>query len=163
MVTHRLETSIWLPRAPDEVFGFFADAGNLQEITPGWLRFDLVTPLPIVMAAGTLLEYRIRLHGLPVRWRSEITVWDPPRAFVDEQRHGPYRAWRHLHTFSEESGGTRVGDRVDYAVPGGRLVHELFVKADLRRIFHYRHHYLQRRFGAPADDLPSIAITAVTR
>ena len=130
------EQTISLPRS--EVFPFFADALNLQAITPPWLRFRIVTPPPIVMRRGTLIDYRLRLRGVPVRWTSEITAWEPPSRFVDEQRRGPYRRWIHEHTCAEHDGQTVMCDRVDYLVPGGRLVDRLLVKRDLERIFAYR-------------------------
>ena len=133
-----LETSLWLPRSVEEVFEFFSDARNLEAITPAWLKFRVLTPGMIDMLPGTLIDYELRLRVLPIRWQSEITAWDPPRRFVDEQRRGPYRKWAHEHVFSPESSGTRVIDRVTYAAPGGALVHRLLVDPDLRRIFKFR-------------------------
>jgi ligand-binding SRPBCC domain-containing protein len=139
--------------AIDEVFAFFADARNLEALTPAWLRFRILTPDPIRMGVGTRIDYRLRLHGLPLRWRSEITAWDPPRRFVDEQRRGPYRRWVHEHLFEPAGSRTRVRDRVVYAVPGGPLVARILVAPDLRRIFAYRAARLEERFGAaPPDD-----------
>ncbi|HKP93058.1 MAG TPA: SRPBCC family protein, partial [Chthoniobacterales bacterium] len=126
---------------------FFADAANLDAITPPWLRFRTVTPAPIHMDAGTVIEHRLRIRGFPVRWRSRITVWEPPRRFVDEQVRGPYRLWRHEHEFEDRDGGTLVRDRVHYAVPFDFLVHELLVRRDVERIFTYRTDCLRRRFG----------------
>jgi ligand-binding SRPBCC domain-containing protein len=128
---YRLETAVWLPNEIADVFAFFADARNLNLITPEWIRFRIKTPTPVVMKPGLLLDYSLELRGIPVRWQSEITVWDPPHRFVDEQRKGPYRSWVHEHLFQEKGSGTEVVDRVDYAVPGGRLVHRLFVKGDV--------------------------------
>jgi ligand-binding SRPBCC domain-containing protein len=93
-----------------------------------------------------LLDYRLRLHGIPLRWQSEIAVWEPPDRFVDRQTKGPYSVWVHEHTFTERDGGTLVGDRVEYAVPGGRLVQKFFVAPDLQRIFRYRHRVLEEIF-----------------
>ncbi len=132
-----------LPRPLGEVFPFFADAGNLDVITPPWLRFEILTPRPSALRVGVRIEYRLRLRGLPLRWQSEITAWQPPHRFVDEQRRGPYRTWIHEHTFEEHGGGTLVRDRVQYAVFGGELVERLFVRRDLAKIFAYR----QRRLG----------------
>ena len=149
MRTHRLEREQWFPRPAEEVFNFFGDAHNLDEITPPWLHFEVLTPRPIAMAPGTLIEYRLRLRGIRITWQTEITAWEPPVRFVDTQRRGPYRQWVHEHVFTPERGGTLMRDAVDYAVPGRilePLVHRLFVAPDLRRIFDYRSEQLERRF-----------------
>jgi len=137
-----LETDLWLPRPIDEVFAFFADADNLQRITPPLLNFRIVTPMPIPMAAGTLIDYRISLRGFPMRWRTLISVWEPPFRFVDEQLKGPYSTWIHEHTFARETRegveGTRCKDIVRYASLGGGIIHRVLVRPDLERIFRYR-------------------------
>jgi ligand-binding SRPBCC domain-containing protein len=136
---HRLERHQRLNRRPHEVFGFFARAHNLEQITPPWLRFEVRATEPAEM--GTLIHYRLRLHGVPLRWTSRIEEWDPGRGFVDRQLRGPYRIWHHRHTFAADGDGTLVGDEVHYALPLGRvgeLAHALFVKRDLERIFDYR-------------------------
>jgi ligand-binding SRPBCC domain-containing protein len=131
-----------LPGAPAEVFPFFGDAENLERITPSWLRFRVVTPKPIEMRAGALIEYRLRLHGVPLRWLTRIDLWEPPHRFVDRQLRGPYRGWRHEHTFAPAAGGsTLMRDRVEYSLPLGPLglVADLvLVRRDLRRIFDHR-------------------------
>lgn len=137
-MSYRLSRSLVVPKPIDQVFEFFGDARNLERLTPGFLNFRILTPQPIVMRPGTMIDYRISLRGLPMRWRSEITEWNPPYSFVDEQRKGPYKKWVHRHTFAEERGGTRVSDDIEYDVIGGALVHTLFVKKDLERIFNYR-------------------------
>ena len=142
-----LETEQWLPPPREEVFQFFADAFNLEIITPPLLEFRVVTPPPITMKLGTVIDYRLKLRGIPLRWRSEITRWVPPDLFVDEQRRGPYRLWRHLHTFEESGGGTIARDRVEYAVIGGPIVRNLLVAPDLRRIFAYRQEKLSEMFS----------------
>lgn len=142
------ETSLRLPLPCEQVFPFFGDARNLQMITPGWLHFEILTPMPVEMGVGTRIDYRIRLHGVPVRWRTEITAWEPPFRFVDEQRRGPYRQWIHEHTFTPDDGGTLARDRVRYRVPGGALVDRLFVHRDVRRIFAYRRLVLSEYFTA---------------
>jgi ligand-binding SRPBCC domain-containing protein len=134
----RLECSIVVPYPIEDVFGFFADAMNLEAITPPFLRFAVLTPTPIVMRPGRLIDYRLWLHGLPLRWQSEITAWEAPYRFVDEQRRGPYRRWVHEHRFEPCAEGTRVIDRVRYEVPGGDWIHRRFVAPDLRHIFEYR-------------------------
>ena len=137
-MSYRLSRSLVVPKSIDEVFEFFGDARNLERLTPGFLNFKILTPQPIVMRPGTMIDYRSSLRGLPMRWRSEITEWNPPYSFVDEQRKGPYKKWIHRHTFAEENGGTRVSDDVEYDVIGGAFVHTLLVKRDLERIFNYR-------------------------
>jgi ligand-binding SRPBCC domain-containing protein len=131
---------------PDDVFPFFADAHNLEAITPPWLGFRVVTPRPIDMRAGALIEYRLRLRGVPLRWRTRIAVWDPPRRFVDVQIAGPYRLWHHTHDFEPDgSGGTIMRDTVRYALPLGplgALAHRLLVRRDLDAIFQFRANYL---------------------
>lgn len=143
---YQLRAEIWLPRPCEEVFEFFADAFNLETITPPLLRFHVETPRPISMQVGALIDYRLRLHGIPLRWRTEITGWDPPFSFVDEQVWGPYRLWRHRHAFVEQDGGTLMTDEVDYAVPGGPVVHALAVEGDVRRIFEFREQKMQELF-----------------
>lgn len=133
--------------ALDEVFAFHADAANLEKLTPPWLRFEILSPQPVAMGVGTRIDYRIRLHGLPMRWQSEITRWEPGRGFTDEQRRGPYRYWKHDHEFEAHPSGTLVRDRVRYAVPGGALIERLFVRRDVEKIFDYRMEQLSERFG----------------
>jgi ligand-binding SRPBCC domain-containing protein len=140
-------TEILLPRPRDEVFPFFADAMNLEEITPPWLRFSILTEPPIVMEVGALIDYRLKLRGIPIRWRTEITAWEPPHRFVDRQVKGPYRRWIHTHRFEETADGTRVIDEVDYSVPGFWIVDRLFVRRDVEKIFSYRHEVLAERFS----------------
>jgi ligand-binding SRPBCC domain-containing protein len=150
----RFSSSVRLEAPPDAVFPFFADARNLEALTPPWLRFEVLTPSPIEMRAGALIDYRLRIHGLPLRWRSEITTWAPPRLFVDEQRRGPYRAWRHEHRFTPDGGGTLVEDDVTYAVLGGALVDALFVRRDLDRIFRFRREALLAAFATRSGTSP---------
>ena len=141
MSVHRLEREQLVGRPLPEVFEFFSRAGNLEQITPPWLSFGLVTPEPMQMTAGTMIEYRLRLHGVSLGWLTRIDDWEPDRRFVDRQVHGPYRLWRHQHEFESASGGTLVRDRVDYELPLGPLgeaARIAFVDRDLQRIFDYR-------------------------
>ncbi len=147
MNTFRLHSELRVPRTRAEVFPFFADAANLERITPPWLRFEMLSPGPVVMGVGTRIDYRLRVRGFPIRWQSEITCWEPPRRFVDEQRRGPYRLWVHEHRFDEVEGGTRVEDLVEYAVPFGAWVQRFLVGPDLRKIFEYRKDVLRDLFG----------------
>ncbi len=149
MVRFSLHRTIRVPARLAAVFPFFADPVNLDLLTPPWLRFRIVTPAPIAMAVGTLIDYRLSLHGIPIRWRTEITVFEPPYRFVDRQVRGPYREWTHEHAFEEIGGQTIIIDNVHYAVPGGRIVNRLFVKRDLQKIFDFRHQRIVERFPAP--------------
>lgn len=115
--TLRVEQEVSSPL--ERVFGFFSDAGNLERLTPAMLRFEILTPRPIEMRVGAPIDYRIRLHGIPMRWRTRINEWEPMRGFVDEQIRGPYRKWVHRHTFERTARGTLVRDEVVYAVEGG--------------------------------------------
>lgn len=136
--TYELATTAWLPRPVDEVFGFFGDASNLNLLTPPWLHFEILTPAPIPMHVGALIDYRIRLRGIPMTWRTRISQWEPNRRFVDEQVRGPYLEWIHTHSFEPVDGGTSMTDSVRYRVPGGAVVNALFVQRDVTRIFRYR-------------------------
>jgi hypothetical protein len=142
-----VQTSLWLPRPRTEVFPFFAEARNLEAITPPWLRFEVLTPAPIELRAGAVIDYRIRVHGIPIRWRTEIAEWQPPHRFVDVQVRGPYTLWRHTHTFEERDGGTLCADHVRYRPRGGALLNWLFVRRDVERIFQYRRQRLTALFG----------------
>jgi ligand-binding SRPBCC domain-containing protein len=141
-----LESTLWVPRPRSEVFTFFAEAANLEAITPPWLHFQVLNPATVIHE-GVRIDYRLTLYGIPLRWQSEISRWDPPSSFVDEQRKGPYRRWVHTHTFVEERGGTRVGDAVEFDVPFGWLVGG-FVMRDVNRIFAFRQQALRQRFGS---------------
>lgn len=154
MVEHVLRREQWLPRPIDEVFAFFADARNLEAITPPFLGFRILTPGPIEMKAGARIAYRIRLRGLPLRWLTEIQSWDPPREFVDVQIRGPYRLWHHTHRFEAVDGGTLVHDEVRYAIgfgPLGRLAHAWMVKRDVETIFDYRARRMGELFGTDSS------------
>ncbi len=147
MRTFVYKSCVWLPRPLDEVFEFFADASNLEVITPPRLKFSVVTPAPIEMRPGTRIDYRLRFRGFPLRWRSEIMVWEPPHRFADVQVKGPYRKWIHEHSFVEQDGGTLAGDRVAYAVWGGALANSLVISRDVECIFNYREQKLIAVFG----------------
>ena len=144
------ESEIQLPQPRDEVFAFFSDPANLELITPPWLSFRTLTPSPIEMHAGTLIDYRLRVHAVPVRWRTRINEWEPPHRFVDEQIRGPYKLWVHEHLFDVIDGGTLVHDRVRYAVPFDWIVYPLLVRRDVEKIFAYRAEQLRKRFGERA-------------
>ena len=143
---YRLTTEILFAESCEEVFEFFADAFQLETITPPWLHFSVQTARPIEMSAGTLIDYKLRLHGLPISWRSMISQWQPPLRFVDEQVRGPYRHWHHLHTFERTGDGTLMRDIVHYGVPLGFILHPLLVQRDLTRIFEFRRETMSRIF-----------------
>lgn len=147
MKVFHLKTEQKIEKPQDELFSFFSDAYNLAEITPPWLDFQMLTPAPIEMKVGTLIDYRLKLRGIPIRWQSEITDWSPPLAFTDQQRRGPYRRWIHTHTFAPVSGGTLVRDEVEYAVLGGSLIQKFFVAPDIEKIFAYRAAKLKELIG----------------
>jgi ligand-binding SRPBCC domain-containing protein len=154
-VVHILDRTQVVPGEPPEAFAFFADAFNLEAITPPWLGFRIVTPRPIEMAEGALIEYRLVLHRVPLRWLTRIEVWEPGVRFVDVQIRGPYKLWHHTHAFeAAPGGGTSVRDSVRYSLPLGplgRLAHAAFVRRDLERIFDFRHEAVARRMGAASD------------
>ena len=131
-----------IPRSRSAVFAFFSDALNLERITPQFLRFRILTPLPIKMEAGTVIEYRLALFGAPVYWRTVIESWDPEESFVDSQIKGPYALWRHTHSFEEKGPlQTLMRDLVEYGIPYGalgRIAHALFIERWLKKIFDYR-------------------------
>lgn len=147
---HVLERRQVVARRLDEVFAFFAEPRNLALITPAWLAFRMIDDDPGDMAEGLRLRYRIRPLGVSQRWVSEITRWDPPRSFVDEQVRGPYARWHHEHVFTAVAGGTEVVDRVTYALPLGILggmAHALLVRRQLRAIFDYREEAIREGLG----------------
>jgi len=149
---YQLERSQLVERPLHEVFEFFSDAANLQALTPPFLGFSILTPLPIEMRQGARIDYSLALFGVPMRWRTEITVWEPERRFVDEQESGPYTLWRHTHEFESSGGGTWMRDRVVYQIPFGplgQLARALFVRGTLERIFDFRRDTVARLLEPP--------------
>ena len=144
--TFSLKSEVRVPRPIGEVFTFFSDARNLEKLTPNSLRFKIFAPCPLMMQVGTLIDYSIRIHGMPLRWRSEIVVWEPPFRFVDEQLRGPYKTWIHEHKFVGLDGHTLVSDKVDYCPRVSWLTYK-WVERDLKKIFEYRHQKLSQVFG----------------
>jgi len=145
----KAEMTIDLPR--EQVFEFFADATELERITPPWLHFSVLTPQPIEIKKGQLLDYRLKLHGIPIYWQTEIAEWERPFRFVDQQLKGPYQRWYHEHTFLELDGKTIVRDNVHYIPRGGALIRpflqRMFVGPDLEKIFGFRQDKLTEIFA----------------
>jgi ligand-binding SRPBCC domain-containing protein len=145
----------WIARPIDEVFAFFADAHNLEEITPPWLGFKILSMSTTSIEKETVIRYRLRLHGIPIHWQTDICEWNPPFSFVDEQRSGPYRQWRHTHRFEAHGGRTKMIDEVQYSLPFGvlgQIVHALKVRGDVSRIFDYRRMQIDALFGQRGEE-----------
>ncbi len=147
---HVLTRQQLVPRPRPEVFAFFADAANLERITPPQLRFSISTAQPIAMRPGAIIEYRLSLFGVPFKWRTVIEAFEPEARFVDVQEAGPYALWRHVHEFADAPGGTLIRDRVEYELPLGplgKLAHALFVRRQLAQIFDHRRRVIEDLFG----------------
>jgi ligand-binding SRPBCC domain-containing protein len=149
MTLHRVHREQWVAHPIGEVFDFFSRAENLERITPPWLGFRILPPAPVELKQGATIAYALRIHGIPVKWRTLIERWAPPREFVDVQEKGPYRVWRHTHRFSAVNGGTLLQDDVEYALPFGligRIVNRLQVARDVAKIFEYRERRIRELF-----------------
>lgn len=151
MKVRTLERIQTVPRALEETFRFFSDPHNLQRLTPAFLNFKFLAPPPAVMHPGTVIDYQIRLYGVPVHWRTRIEIVDAPKKFIDVQEKGPYALWRHSHSFRDIGGGaTEMKDRVEYAMPLGPLgeiAYHLFVARSLAQIFEFRERKLVEILG----------------
>jgi ligand-binding SRPBCC domain-containing protein len=147
-----LERTQVVPVPPEQAFAFFSDARNLERITPSWLRFRIVEA-PAELGRGARLRYRLRLFGIPIRWRTEIVEWRPPRGFTDVQRRGPFLLWEHTHRLTRVAGGTEIYDHVRYRLflgPVGALVRRLLVQRWVEGIFDYRARAVPRLVSPPA-------------
>jgi len=145
-----LRSEQWIPRPIGEVFAFFSDARNLQEITPPWLKFEILSPNADPIGEGSEIRYRLRWHGVPIRWTTEIRRWDAPHCFIDVQRSGPYQLWHHTHRFKSHQDGTNIIDIVRYRLPFGilgRIAHAVKVRSDVQGIFAYRRQRIQELFA----------------
>lgn len=148
MPSYTIRREQWVSRPLDEVFAFFSNARNLEQITPSWLNFQVLTA-PERISAGVHIRYRLRWHGIPLRWTTEITRWNPPHEFEDIQLSGPYKLWRHTHRFEERNGGTQMTDQVEYALPFGflgRIAHAVQVRRNVEQIFEYRNEQIRKIF-----------------
>lgn len=150
-MNHVIEREQFVPRSLPEVFAFFADAANLERITPRNLHFRILSRLPIDMHPGAVIDYQLSLFGVPFRWRTLIESFDVGRQFIDVQLRGPYRSWRHVHDFESVPGGTRMRDRVDYEMPFGPLgevANTVFVTRQVENIFDFRRKVIQEVFAS---------------
>lgn len=157
----RIERVQLVRRSLAEVFDFFSDAYNLEAITPAYLKFGILTPAPIEMKAGALIDYRLQLFGVPLVWKTRIENFEPMTRFVDRQIHGPYALWHHLHEFYETSEGTLVVDQVDYRIGWsifGGLAHAAFVRRTLDDIFDYRRQRVSELLDTPLS--AAVAVSA---
>jgi ligand-binding SRPBCC domain-containing protein len=158
MSSYHLQREQFIPRPLTEVFSFFADAGNLEAITPPWLHFRIVTPQPIEVRAGALIDYRLALFGVPLAWRTRIEAFDPPVRFIDRQVWGPYRLWRHTHEFREQDGGTLMTDRVEFELYLGLIgsaANAVIVRRLLAQIFDFRHQAIESLLGGSSSGADS--------
>lgn len=147
MKIYALEREQVVDKPFEETFDFFSRPENLARITPSKIEFNILTPSPISMGAGTVIDYTIKIAGIDIHWKTLISSYDPPYSFTDEQLKGPYAYWHHRHRFEKYGNGTCIYDSVSYALPFGflgRLVHSLFVKRQLNRIFDFRHSAIER-------------------
>jgi ligand-binding SRPBCC domain-containing protein len=165
MAEHILTRSLTIDLPREKVFEFFADAGNLERITPPQLNFHIITPQPIDIKKGTLIDYKLRLRGLPMKWRTEISVWEPPFRFVDRQLRGPYSQWIHTHTFTELGPEkTLIEDEVRYRLPFeplGDIAH-FFVRKELDHIFDFRTRAVKEIFENRRSSAAGPAVSAAS-
>jgi ligand-binding SRPBCC domain-containing protein len=150
MKTFEISTKQYINKPLEVVFEFFSKPENLEMITPASLSFNILTPTPIKMGKGSLIDYTIRLFGIPIHWRTLISDYEPPFRFVDQQIKGPYTFWHHTHTFQSVDGRVEIIDKVIYSLPMGwlgTLAHSIWVRKDLEKIFDYRKNVIQNYFG----------------
>jgi ligand-binding SRPBCC domain-containing protein len=148
--TYTLSFKQQIQRPLPEVFDFFSRAENLEVLTPPWLKFKILDVKPQLVQQGTLIDYSLRVHGIPLRWTSEIVEWEPPHRFVDLQLRGPYKLWRHEHRFEACPGGTLISDTINLTLPLGflgRLAYKIKVESDVQEIFAFREQKIRSLFG----------------
>ena len=149
MKTFEINMKQYINKPLEVVFEFFSKPENLEMITPKSLSFNILTPTPIKMEKGSLIDYTIRLFGIPIHWRTLISDYEPPFRFVDQQIKGPYTFWHHTHTFKLVEGGVEIIDQVKYSLPLGwlgTLAHAIWVRKDLEKIFEHRKNVIQNYF-----------------
>jgi ligand-binding SRPBCC domain-containing protein len=149
--TYTLAFTQQVTRPLAEVFNFFSRAENLEELTPPWLNFKILKAEPQPVQQGTVIHYSLRLHGIPLRWTSEIVEWEPPHRFVDLQLRGPYKLWRHEHRFEARDGGTLISDTIHLSLPLGflgQLAYKIKVHSDVQEIFSFREVKIRSIFGS---------------
>lgn len=147
--TYTLSFAQHVPQPLAEVFDFFSRAENLEALTPPWLNFKILEVNPQPVQQGTLINYSLRVHGIPLRWTSEIVEWEPPHRFVDLQLRGPYKLWRHEHRFEARDGGTLIADTINLALPLGvlgEIAYKIKVKSDIEEIFAFRKEKIRSLF-----------------
>lgn len=150
MKTYFFKQEIHIPQPLETVFQFFSNAENLNRLTPPHLDFKILTRLPIIMTKGTLIDYQLKIYHFPVKWKTEITVWEPSYRFIDSQIKGPYKKWIHEHKFETVGDNTKMTDTVEYAIPGGIFspaINNVFVRRDIQKIFDFREEQLLKIFG----------------
>lgn len=155
MKIYEIKTSQFIKRPLAEVFEFFSRPENLAQVTPAKLHFRILTPQPLEMKQGAVIDYTIKLFKIFVHWRTLITAFEPPYRFVDEQIKGPYSYWHHNHIFKEVNGGVEIQDTVSYSIPFGllgKLLHAVWIKRDLEGIFEYRKNVIDRIFSRNTDN-----------
>lgn len=148
--TYTLSFAQHVPRPLPEIFDFFSRAENLEVLTPPWLNFKILGVKPQPVQQGTLINYSLRVHGIPLRWTSEIVEWEPPHRFVDLQLRGPYKVWRHEHRFEADDGGTLIADTINLALPLGvlgQIAYKIKVKSDVQEVFAFRENKIRNLFS----------------
>ena len=161
MKVYKIKTKQVIKKPLSEVFGFFSRPENLSLITPPRLSFNILTPKPIDMKQGSIIDYTIKIFMFPIHWRTLITTYEHPYKFVDEQIKGPYTFWHHTHTFNETDSGVEIIDKVSYSIPFGilgRVLHSIWIKNDLKNIFEHRKVVIEKLFKNDnyKDFLPQI-------
>jgi len=150
MTAHLFKSEQLMPRPVEQVFDFFKRPENLDAVTPKNLGFKILTPSPIIMQKGAVIDYTIQIYGIPMQWQTLITDYNPPCSFTDTQVKGPYKTWIHTHRFSAQGDGTLMVDEVEYSIAYGligEMARILFVKREIEKIFNHRRKIMNQVFG----------------